>query len=249
LHGLHLKYKYFIIYSNLCILYPDVIKVSVNQNSETTVAQPPDENKTSENNDNLTSSARRSLTWRAEKKSTVVVKEINRPVEAYMALPASQYSVLTSDSISRIDDTNFKANMPSMNFFGTVIRPVLYVDVTVYPEDAKSIIAVKRAETVGSPVAESINGTFNIKAINAVSAGIDGKNRKTLTSDTKLVIDVLIPESSKIPTGVLQKTGNFILQSSLNVIVPTFVRLLAFDFRRWSAGDDSRNAIDGATLG
>ena len=39
------------------------------------------------------------------------------------------------------------------------------------------------------------------------------------------------------------------MQSSLNVIVPTFVRLLAYDFKRWSSGEDSRSAIEGATLG
>jgi hypothetical protein len=139
--------------------------------------------------------------------------------------------------------------MPTLNFFGTKISPILYVDVSVFPDDAKSVIAVKRAEIVGSEVAETINGAFSIEAINIVTAGVDEKSRKTLTSDTKLVIDILVPESSNIPTIVLQKTGNFILQSSLNVIVPTFVRLLAFDFKRWSAGDDTRSAIDGATLG
>ena len=50
---------------------------------------------------------RRSITWRAAKKSSVTVKEIKRSVEAYMGLPASEYSVLTSDSIKRVDDTNF----------------------------------------------------------------------------------------------------------------------------------------------
>lgn len=48
--------------------------------------------------------------------------------------------------------------------------------------------------------------------------------------------------------GVLRRTGNFLMQSSLNVIVPTFVRLLAFDFRNWSDGDDERSAIDGASF-
>ena len=42
----------------------------------------------------------------------------------------------------------------------------MYVDVTVYPNEARSVIAVQRAETVGSETAEKINGTFNIEAIN-----------------------------------------------------------------------------------
>ena len=191
----------------------------------------------------------KALTWKAYKQSSVVVKEKGRTVEAYMALPSTEYSVLASDSIVRLDESNFKATLPTMNFFGTLITPILYVDVTVYPEEAKSIIAVKKGEVVGSEIADQINGSFSISAINTVRAGVDSKNRKTLTSETDLKIDVIIPASSKLPTRVLQSSGNFIMQSSLNLIVPTFVRLLAFDFSRWSAGSDERVAIEGASLG
>lgn len=59
-----------------------------------------------------------------------------------------------------------------MNFFGTKIQPVLYVDVNVYPEFNRSEIVVRRAETVGSETADKVNGTFSISAINIVSAGI-----------------------------------------------------------------------------
>jgi hypothetical protein len=64
-----------------------------------------------------------------------------------------------------------------MNFFGTKIQPVLYVDVNVYPEFNRSEIVVRRAETVGSETADKVNGTFSISAINIVSAGMTvGKN-------------------------------------------------------------------------
>lgn len=58
-----------------------------------------------------------------------------------------------------------------MNFFGTKIQPLLYVDVNVYPEFNRSEIVVRRAETVGSETAERVNGTFSINAVNVVSAG------------------------------------------------------------------------------
>ena len=61
-----------------------------------------------------------------------------------------------------------------MNFFGTKIQPVLYVDVNVYPEFNRSEIVVRRAETVGSEMADKVNGTFSISAINIVSAGMTG---------------------------------------------------------------------------
>ena len=191
---------------------------------------------------------RRRITWSANVKSTVRVKEINRSAQDYMALPASQYSVLSADQIERIGDAQFKAVLGKMNFFGTVFIPTLYVDVNVLPEEHRAEIIVQRAETTGSALAEEISGTFTISALNNVSAGKDDKGRSTLTSDTSLVIDVLVPEGAKVPLRLIKSGGNFIIQSSLNLIVPTFVRILAADFARWSAGDDSRKAVEGATL-
>lgn len=140
------------------------------------------------------------LTWRAAAKSSVRVKESKRTCEEYMRLPPSECkfqntnfcaflfifmntdgisyffhnttdSVLTAEEITRLSATEFRCTLPCMNFFGTKIQPVLYVDVTVYPEHNRSEIVVLRAETVGSEAAERVNGTFNISAVNIVSAG------------------------------------------------------------------------------
>lgn len=190
----------------------------------------------------------RHITWTAAAKATVKVKETKRSVEDYMALPASEYSVLAANQIVRLSETEFRCDFPKLNFFGTMIQPILFVDVTVYPSEARSEIVVRRAETVGSETAEKINGTFSIYAINRVSAGLGSNpSEKTLNSQTNLEIEVKIPDS-KVPLGVVRSSGNFILQNSLNLIVPTFVRILAADFRRWSEGDNSRDAVEGAKL-
>lgn len=68
-----------------------------------------------------------------------------------------------------------------------------------------------------------------------------------MNSDTKLVINVLVPPS-RFPLRVIQSGGNFIMQSSLNIIVPTFVRILSADFQRWSTGNDTRAEVEGAVL-
>ena len=97
-------------------------------------------------------------------------------------------------------------------------------------------------------MAEKISGTFEILAKNIVSAGLDKKGRKVLISDTTLSIDVVVPEESRVPLRIIKSGGNFIIQQSLNLIVPTFIRLLAIDFKRWSAGETARDALDGASL-
>lgn len=187
------------------------------------------------------------ITWRAQARSSVRVKEGKRTSEAYMALPASQYSILSAEQVIRLSDTDFKIVLGTLNFFGTKIAPILYASVDVYPKEAKSVIKVIRAETVGSDMALAVNGTFSISAVNVVTAEVNEKGHKTLNSNTTLVIDVLVPRS-RFPMSIIQSGGNFIMQSSLNIIVPTFVRILAADFKRWSDGDDERDALEGAKL-
>jgi hypothetical protein len=95
----------------------------------------------------------RRLTWRAAAKGSVRVKEESRTAEEYMRLPASEYSVLSASQITRLTESEFRFDMPTMNFFGTKIQPILYVDVNVIPEQNKSEIIVRRAETIGSETA------------------------------------------------------------------------------------------------
>lgn len=187
------------------------------------------------------------ITWRAQARSSVKVKEGKRTSDAYMALPASQYSILSAEQVIRLSDTDFKIMLGTLNFFGTKIAPILYASVDVYPKEAKSVIKVIRAETVGSDMALAVNGTFSISAVNVVTAEVNEKGQKTLNSNTTLVIDVLVPKS-RFPISIIQSGGNFIMQSSLNIIVPTFVRILAADFKRWSDGDDERDALEGVKL-
>lgn len=188
------------------------------------------------------------VVWKASAKSTVRVKEISRSVEDYMALPASEYSVLSAKQIERISDTEFKCNLPGINFFGTKIQPILYAEVYVYPEEARAEISVTRAETTGSETAEKLSGTFSISSTNKVFAATDEKGDKTLNSDTFVEIKAYIPKSSILPVRVVESSGNFIIQNSLNIVVAGFIRILVSDFKRWSAGSDERDAVDGASL-
>ena len=52
----------------------------------------------------------------------------------YMALPASQYSVLDAQRIERIDDNTFCCYVEGVKFFGIRVEPVLTVAVVVGPK-------------------------------------------------------------------------------------------------------------------
>jgi hypothetical protein len=83
--------------------------------------------------------------------------------------------------------------------------------------------------------------------MNIVTAKVDKNGQPTLNSETTLRIDTIVP-ATKVPLGLIRRSGNFLMQSTLSVIVPTFIRILAADFKRWSAGDNTRSAVEGAKL-
>ena len=68
-----------------------------------------------------------------------------------------------------------------------------------------------------------------------------------MNSQTDLNIDVTVPKS-KIPLRVIRSSGNFMMRSTLKIIVEAFIRVLAADFRKWSEGSDERTAVEGASL-
>lgn len=51
----------------------------------------------------------------------------------YMALPASQYSVLDAETVERLDDNTFVCHVAGLTFFSFEVHPVLTVSVSVGP--------------------------------------------------------------------------------------------------------------------
>lgn len=55
------------------------------------------------------------------------------PTADYMALPASQYSVLDAETVERLDDDTFLCHVAGLTFFSFEVHPVLTVSVSVGP--------------------------------------------------------------------------------------------------------------------
>jgi hypothetical protein len=61
----------------------------------------------------------------------VTSKAVSACAADYMALPASQYSVLDAQKIERLDDDSFRCYVGGLKFFGLRVEPVLTVSVFV----------------------------------------------------------------------------------------------------------------------
>ena len=182
----------------------------------------------------------RTVTFVAEKFGEAPVKEGLRSLKDYLALPPSEYSVLDPECVERIGDDSFRCEISGLNFFGVRMIPILYVKVIVEPLHAKSTLDIYKLELKGSQVAEKANGTFDIKAKNVVSYRADSIKGNMLSSKVSVEVNALVPRSNLMPSRVMERSGSYIIQGVLNVMVPTFIKVLAKDYQRWATGNDDR---------
>ena len=82
----------------------------------------------------------------------------------YMALPASQYSVLDGAKVERLSDDTFRVYVGVISFFNFEVEPVLTL--MVKPTDNGCIIEMLACKLRGSPLIESQNCKFSARMKN-----------------------------------------------------------------------------------
>ena len=82
----------------------------------------------------------------------------------YMALPASQYSVLDGAKVERLTDDTFRVNVTAFSFFSFEIEPVLTV--SVQPTEAGCRIEMLACKLAGSRIVEAQNNKFAARMVN-----------------------------------------------------------------------------------
>ncbi|GBG71941.1 hypothetical protein CBR_g10878 [Chara braunii] len=160
---------------------------------------------------------------RAQRKEVHLVQDMERPIAEYMALPASQYSVLDAERIERVDDNTFRCYVHTLKFFALEVCPVLLVRVDQQP-----------------------NGCIIPSMTNKVSwsTSSQSENSKELASDTTIEVTLEIPGPFRvIPRDAIESTGNSVLNQLLRVVLPRFLSQLEKDYVAWASGDDSRKPL------
>jgi len=187
----------------------------------------------------------RRVEWKAQCSGTKQVVEGPRSLDAYLALPPSEYSVLDANLIERLNENEFRCEIDPLNFFGNKVIPVLYVRVDVSQDKPMSTISVTKCEIKGSEAALKANGAFTVEADNVVSYEKVSTLVRKMRSDVSLRITAVLPENLPLPVRLVNRTGNFILQTSLNLITNRFVSILAKDYKQWSVGkNDERKPVE-----
>ncbi|XP_020588916.1 uncharacterized protein LOC110030507 isoform X2 [Phalaenopsis equestris] len=149
------------------------------------------------------------------------VQQLQRPLADYMALPASQYSVLDAQRIERVDENTFRCYVYRIKFFTFEICPVLVVRVEEEPYGC--CIRLLSCKLEGSPLVEAQNDKFSASMVNKISydTTLRDSQMQQLTTDT--IIEVL--------------------EQILRIMLPRFLNQLVKDYQAWASGDDSRKAL------
>lgn len=184
----------------------------------------------------------RRITISAKKTGKIVVVEGQRPLEEYMALPASQYSVLDADKIERLDGETFRCHVGGIKFFNFCLEPVLTLRVQPHPKGCD--ISMLACKLDGSDVVRAQNAKFASRMSNRVrwSVGADGVS-KELVSETSVETDLQVPRWFVLPIAAIQSTGDKVMAGVLSAAVPKFLQQLERDYQVWASGDDTRKPV------
>lgn len=184
----------------------------------------------------------------ASKQLVKQITEAQRPLAEYMALPASQYSVLDARKIERIDDSTFRCFVGKLAFLGFSVEPVITVSVVV--EERGCTIKLLSAKLQGSKLVEDVNSKFTAQMTNVVRwSATEDAAVKQISSSTSIEVVVQVPGwAGLIPVPSMEATGSKVMQTTMNLMVPRFLQQLGQDYALWASGDESRKPLDNGGL-
>lgn len=179
----------------------------------------------------------------AQKHARQPVQELQRALAEYMALPASQYSVLDARKVERLDDRTFRCFVGRLAFLGFAVEPVITVSVVV--EDRGCTIKLLSAQLQGSSAVQDINNRFTAQMTNVVRWHATSQpEAKEISSDTSIEVVVQVPAwFGFVPVSSIEAAGSKVMSTTLNLMVPRFLEQLQKDYKQWASGDQSRKPV------
>jgi len=182
--------------------------------------------------------------YQASQASSHEIKEGDRPLAEYMTLPVSQYSVLDADKVERLDDSTFRVQTSTVNFFGIKLTPVMKL--SVRPHSTGCEVQMLDCTLEGSQVASDANQKFACRMRNYISFIEDEEiGQLKLTADCIVQVAGIVPRwiNAIVPISFVNNVGQKMLAKILEVAMPRFLLQLEKDYLAWASGDDSRSAM------
>ena len=150
-------------------------------------------------------------------------------------------SASNNSQFEQISDNQFILTPLGINFFGSIIAPVIKLDITRLDEESVKVIEMNSYSTTikGSQIAESLNGHFHMISSSklVLRPHSESSYKCVLTSYLSLSIHISAPPTTPattstptaIPSKIVQSAGSFLLQNYINSAVPAYLRDMIVD--------------------
>lgn len=161
----------------------------------------------------------------------------------------------------------FRCYVGQLKFFNWSVEPVITVSVTV--QERGCTIRLLSCRLQGSSFVDDINNKFSASMTNVVqwrellaepgssSTGGGGSSSSTdadaaatdngakeIVSNTSIEVNVEVPGWFQlIPVSGIESTGSGVMQKTVDIMVPRFLKQLEKDYELWASGDASRKPV------
>jgi len=168
------------------------------------------------------------------------------PLHCYMTLPVEHYTLLPlplGATLQRVETEKdlFALSIPRVRFFNLTVKPTITVSVRVVSDDEADsavVITVVRSRVDGDWADRlRLNQLFEIWGTTHFTWRTG--SRIDSVTDLRVGIDPP-PPFSRIPSGVLVRVGNAVLNAVCFQLQRVFLAALAVDYKRWAIDTDYR---------
>lgn len=167
------------------------------------------------------------------------VTPASRPLEQYMRLPVTGYTLLPmrpGSSLRRIDGSTdlFELEAPVLRFFTVEVQPIVVARVSAMPNSV--MISSQKCVIRGSPMVNKLN--LNSRFVMDAQIQFTWSN-DTIYSKSEITVDVDLQRIFNVlPKRLVVATGSKVVQQAAKLIQRDFLKSLAADFERWSQDDE-----------
>lgn len=180
------------------------------------------------------------ITFRAKAKSKREVEWSpgSRPLEDYLALPASEYSLLDPELVERVSDDAFLVTLPVGDLFSWGMADQA-------PGTNPQVVVRTMHHSDGQGVTLSFESALGEEPIEAsgevaLTSADSGKTSQLLKGDCSADCKCLIPHpTSSVPSFALRAIASLVANACTQALLPRFLELLDQDYQRF-ARDDSQ---------
>uniref|UniRef100_A0A7N0TL63 Uncharacterized protein n=1 Tax=Kalanchoe fedtschenkoi TaxID=63787 RepID=A0A7N0TL63_KALFE len=166
--------------------------------------------------------------FKARRRESILVQQLQKPLSEFMSLPISYDSVLAGEKVEKLDDNTFKCHVYRFNVFTYQICPVLLVRVDHQPNGCR--INLLSCKLEGSPSVAAQSDNFETSMVNQISCEtIPGdSSSQILTSDTVIEVCMKLPSTFiSMPVKTIESAGTKVLEKVLMVMLPRFMAQVA----------------------